>query len=255
MMFVHTRQSDRRDRARRRSALLLALLLQTTTAGLLFVSGDSQAVGLAPDAPGEEILVELRAERLPPAPPAPTPGAPGPAAAAPASQAAPPPPPPAAEETPPEPPPAATLAELWKEATAAVQPQSLPAPTGLPGDGSGQGPETDGGGGGGGGCPPGATCDGDVLSLSAADVVARRRVAPVYPEAAKALNLPEVRCRVDFLIDEKGTPKQVTVEGCPAVFHAEVLSAAYRWSFYPARNAAGEATAARFTLALTFRLR
>lgn len=104
-------------------------------------------------------------------------------------------------------------------------------------------------------CPPGMVCDGDQIFVSSADVRVKRRVAPRYPDAAKALSLSETRCIVTFSVDPKGRPAQVQIDGCPAVFHPALEEAAWKWRFYPVRDAQGRPQAATFRLSTVFRLR
>ena len=64
----------------------------------------------------------------------------------------------------------------------------------------------------------------------------RRRIQPTYPEAAKAMNLGRVDCRVRVFIDETGKPYDVRMHACPKMFHDTTREALYKWRWYPARK-------------------
>jgi protein TonB len=86
-------------------------------------------------------------------------------------------------------------------------------------------------------------------------VVPLSRVEPRFPAAARVLGSGPQRCVVRFVIDREGIPETVTVEGCPALYHAAVEEAASQWRFSPARGADGRPMRASFRLGVTFRLR
>jgi TonB family protein len=94
-----------------------------------------------------------------------------------------------------------------------------------------------------------------VSSVYWADVKAKRRIEPKFPEAAKALNIKEESCQVRFYIDEKGKPYDVKVEKCSNIFHQNVMEAAWKWRFYPYKSETGVAVKSTFVLKLTFKLR
>jgi TonB family protein len=73
------------------------------------------------------------------------------------------------------------------------------------------------------------------------------------PEAAKALGFKEEQCQVRFFIDDKGMPTDIKVESCPKVFEEAVMEAAWKWRFYPYRDA-GKAMPAQFVLNVIFKL-
>ncbi len=240
--------APRRSSRHRKSALALALLLNISGIGSMMTVGDVQSIiEAASDEP--LIFVELVA-------PAPAPAAPTAAALAPSSTPDPAPQPPdRAHEEPAEPAaPAEPDAPQLDAADAIVAVGLIDAPASPGGCPPGQrcaGPPDAPGS----GCPPDEACDGDTMLLvSSADVQPKRRVRPSYPAAAKALNIAEARCLVRFQVDAKGRPTDISVSGCPSVFHAEVLEAAWQWRFYPVRDRSGAKSAATFTLALSFRL-
>ena len=62
----------------------------------------------------------------------------------------------------------------------------------------------------------------------------------------------EELCRATIVINEKGKPSEVTVEGCPSVFHGEVKRALMAWRFYPYKLG-GKAMQARFVMPIRFK--
>jgi outer membrane biosynthesis protein TonB len=62
----------------------------------------------------------------------------------------------------------------------------------------------------------------------------------------------EELCKATIVIDEKGRPKEVSVVGCPSVFHAEVKRALMAWRFYPYK-VGGRAMVARFVMPIRFK--
>jgi protein TonB len=94
-----------------------------------------------------------------------------------------------------------------------------------------------------------------IASVYWADVKAKRRVEPRFPEAAKQLNITEETCQVRFFIDERGKPYDIQVEKCSNIFHENVLEAAWKWRFYPYKSENGDAVKSTFVLKLTFKLR
>jgi len=83
----------------------------------------------------------------------------------------------------------------------------------------------------------------------------KRPPQPDYPEAARTMNLGEVRCRVRIFIDEAGEPYDVHFEACPRVFHESAREAIYRARWYPARDGRNQKIKAQFLLNLVYRLR
>ncbi len=123
-------------------------------------------------------------------------------------------------------------------------------PGGLPGDGlvsSGEG-EGEGEGGEGEGEGSGAR------AYHYTEVTVRRRVAPEFPEAARQLGLNEAKCRVRFVVDERGDPEEVNVTGCPEAFAPSAREAAWKWRFMPMREN-GVAVKATFELSIIYRLK
>ena len=60
-----------------------------------------------------------------------------------------------------------------------------------------------------------------------------RRVYPDYPELATDLGLPAQRCLAEVFMDEQGTPYDVEVDGCPAVFVQPTRDAMMKWRWNP----------------------
>jgi TonB family protein len=240
--------APRRASSHRRSAMALAVLINLSGVGSMLTLGDVQRIiEDVEDAPLIEVVFA----------PAAAPAAPAAAAFSPPSapeQIKPPrdrpveePVEPVEPSEPTESPPAFTGDPI----AAVGLPDGPPGPGGCPPGQICEGPPESTGT----GCPPGEACsDGPMLFITAADVQPKRRVRPSYPAAARALNITEARCLVRFVVDDKGRPTDVSVDGCPNVFHAEVLDAAWQWRFYPVRGASGEKSAATFTLALRFQL-
>ncbi len=82
----------------------------------------------------------------------------------------------------------------------------------------------------------------------------KRRKNPIYPDAAKALNLGDQRCKVRVLIDESGVPYEVRVEGCPQAFHTATKEAILSWRWYPPRDGRAKVKAAT-TIGVTYKLK
>jgi hypothetical protein len=97
---------------------------------------------------------------------------------------------------------------------------------------------------------PGATGTG-LVSFHHTELSVKRRVFPGYPDAALALSLGEQRCLADVSLDERGTPFDVTVTGCPAVFDGPTREALYQWRWYPPR-VGSRAVQARTRIAVTY---
>lgn len=256
-MFEQVGQ-HRQSRRRTWAPLLLTIVLNSAGFTTLVVNSGKQMVSHFQSPMPAPPIIRFAA----PAPPGP-PGPPGP----PAAPAKPRPTPKPTVKPEPEVDPEPELAP-----TEPTEPAEPAEPTEAPsaaGGGGGIDGAAGGGGGGGGDCPPGQACDGDSpipcppgmicdgeqIFVSSADVRVKRRVAPQYPEAARSLNLPETRCIVTFSIDPKGRPAQVQIDGCPAIFHAALEDAAWKWRFYPVKDASGRPQAATFRLSTVFRLR
>lgn len=123
-------------------------------------------------------------------------------------------------------------------------------PGGVPGDGLASSGEGEGEG-------EGAEGEGEGAGVRAyhyTEVKVRKRVAPEFPEAARQLGLDEARCRVRFVVDERGAPEQVEVSGCPAAFAPSAREAAWQWRFIPMREN-GVAVKATFELSILYRLK
>lgn len=66
----------------------------------------------------------------------------------------------------------------------------------------------------------------------------KRQPSPVYPSAAKGMNLGEQACKTTMRLDDKGVPTSVqVVSGCPQVFHQAVEEGLYQWRAYPVKDA------------------
>ncbi len=170
---------------------------------------------------------------------------------------------------PPPPPPAASKADVEPD----VEPDPDSAPDELkepldevirdaaqpPGvDGGVDGGDPDGEKGGKQGGQVGGT--GDDLGGSApqtfhhSDLETKRRVQPVYPKAAKSMNLGQQRCKARVKIDASGAPYDVVVEDCPVVFHAPTREALLRWRWYAPRDGR-QKVSAQTVLSITYTLR
>jgi len=87
-----------------------------------------------------------------------------------------------------------------------------------------------------------------------AELETSRRVQPVYPKNARAMNLGEQRCKARVQIDATGRPYDVVVEDCPAVFHAPTKEALLKWRWYAPRDGRRK-VAAQTVIAITYTLR
>ena len=72
-------------------------------------------------------------------------------------------------------------------------------------------------------------------TVQAADVRVKRPVSPEYPDAARRMDLGYVECPVEVYVDESGSPYDVELGGCPAVFHDNARTALMRSRWYPHR--------------------
>jgi hypothetical protein len=175
----------------------------------------------------------------------------------------PPPPPPAAakaevepdDQVEPEPDPDTTPTELQEPPDDIVRSEARPDGE----DGGVDGGDLDGELGGIPGGEKGGT--GDRLGTSGGPKVfhhqelqTRSRVQPVYPKAARSMNLGEQRCKARVQIDATGRPYDVVVEDCPAVFHAPTKEALLKWRWYAPRDGRRK-VAAQTVIAITYALR
>lgn len=101
---------------------------------------------------------------------------------------------------------------------------------------------------------PGGDGGGGPRILHHSELVVKRRVAPEYPPAARALDLGDQRCVATVTIDREGVPRRVEVSGCPKVFEAPTRDALLGWRWVPAREGRA-AIEARTTIAVNFRQR
>lgn len=82
----------------------------------------------------------------------------------------------------------------------------------------------------------------------------KKRVEPVYPDAARELNLGEQRCLVKVFIDEEGVPYDVQVDQCPKVFDTPTREAILKWRWYPPKDGKSRVKA-QTTIAITYRIK
>lgn len=92
---------------------------------------------------------------------------------------------------------------------------------------------------------------GSIRTFHHSDLQIKRRVDPVYPDAALDMNLGEQLCRVRVVIDETGTPNKVIAENCPKVFQASAEEALMKWRWYPAK-AGRDKVSAQFLLNIKY---
>lgn len=86
------------------------------------------------------------------------------------------------------------------------------------------------------------------------ELTVRRQVAPIYPDAAKDMNLGDVSCKVRMFIDEAGRPTDLKFEACPLPFQESARTAVMKWRWDPARLG-DDAVPAQFVLKIEYRLR
>ncbi len=227
-----------------------AATLAVAAAGVLLASysGATPALEEAPDEPPMTLFEAELVEAV--APPAPAAGGGSPAPPRPTARPA-----AAPAPTPPEPEPEpGTMADPTDSAPAVADlapPEGPEDPSGT-GDPEGAGPGTGGKGPGTGhgpGTGPGLGSGGGFMDVPAA--TPRRKIYPVYPPAASEMGLREARCGVRFEVDHRGHPVDVSVMGCPQVFHVPTREAALKWRFYPVK-VGGQAVPARFTLVVRY---
>lgn len=96
---------------------------------------------------------------------------------------------------------------------------------------------------------------GAIKTVHWSEVQAKKRVAPEYPEAAKAMGLRDREdCVVRMRIGTDGLPKSVEMRACPTVFHDSARTAALQWEFYPLLEN-GQPIEAQFDLRISFTLK
>lgn len=108
------------------------------------------------------------------------------------------------------------------------------------------------------GTQPGPGTAGDALgpgirTFHHSELKIKRQVAPSYPEAAKAMNLGDVDCRVRISVDERGVPFDVSYEVCPKVFQESAKDAILQWRWFPAKIGQ-EPVRAQFMLVIRYKL-
>jgi protein TonB len=84
------------------------------------------------------------------------------------------------------------------------------------------------------------------------EVQVKRRVQPIYPDAARAMGIDEASCRVRVKIDETGFPQALEFEDCPPVFQPSAEAALKRWRWYPAK-VGDVAVPAQFVIVVKYR--
>ncbi|MEO0602213.1 MAG: energy transducer TonB, partial [Myxococcota bacterium] len=117
--------------------------------------------------------------------------------------------------------------EQGNDAVELAAPRTVPIPTGVAGGTVG-------------GVRQSAICGAGDPQCSDVELVDHEGVEPKklvparYPDAARPMNLGDVKCRTFVSIDTKGRPTDVRVVGCPQVFHESVKQAISksRWRPY-----------------------
>ena len=94
---------------------------------------------------------------------------------------------------------------------------------------------------------------GGVKTFHHSDMRWKRPPNPVYPDAARDLNLPETECKVLIKFDEQGTPVELEFKACPKVFQEAARTAIMSSRMYP-QKVAGAAVKGQFVLNLLFKL-
>ena len=91
-----------------------------------------------------------------------------------------------------------------------------------------------------------------VPEVHVSEVHARKKVEPVYPEAARKLGIEEATCVVHFIIDPEGHVQSVGFVDCPEVFRQSTIDAVTQWEFDPPHTQTGEPTSVGFTLRVKY---
>jgi len=78
------------------------------------------------------------------------------------------------------------------------------------------------------------------------------KVAPVYPEKARSLELYEASCLAHITIKPEGTPTKAVIEGCPKEFHKATRVAVLQWR-WEAIQQLDPSISAQTTLKLKYR--
>lgn len=244
-MFDSIGRTRRTNRQRQTGSMLISVSLFSTAVGAMMLVGGQRVDEVLEDEEPVEVFVEV-ADAAPPPPP--------------------PPPPPAASSTPEEKVEEEQKPEEIQEPDEIKQlDEKIPEPVvdaGVQGgvEGGVEGGVVGGVVGGviggelGGvlGGQLGGTGD-NVKAVHWSQVKPKKRVTPVFPEAAKALGLKEESCPVKLKIDEKGVPYELDLDKCPKLFHEAVTDALMKWRFYP-HEEGGRPMAASFTLNIKFQL-
>ena len=98
---------------------------------------------------------------------------------------------------------------------------------------------------------PAEAAEAATPEVHGSQVFLKVRLTPVYPEAAKSLDLGETACPVRFTIDPRGVPTAVDVSECPELFRASAEGAAWKWRFYPYK-VDGKPTPVSFVMVLKY---
>jgi hypothetical protein len=93
-------------------------------------------------------------------------------------------------------------------------------------------------------------CEGH-RTVHHSEVSIRRRAPLAYPEAARALDLGVVDCRVRVFIDPRGEPEDLRFESCPRVFHEGAAASLAQWRWTPPR-VGGRPVPAQFLINLRY---
>jgi hypothetical protein len=103
------------------------------------------------------------------------------------------------------------------------------------------------------GVPGAPACGPSVRVFHHTELQVRRRVEPVYPDAARALAVSDQRCLVTVFLDESGVPYDAKVDRCPKPFHQASREALRKWRWYPPKDGKARIRA-QTTIAITYRL-
>ena len=75
--------------------------------------------------------------------------------------------------------------------------------------------------------------DNMLLETERDDVGLRKRVEPVFPDAARDAGLSFGRCEVDVLVGPSGLPGEPAFIDCPEVFQRSAMEALRQWRWHP----------------------
>lgn len=102
----------------------------------------------------------------------------------------------------------------------------------------------------------GGTVGGGVRKVHVSQVRFKRKSPyPVYPDAAKSLDLGPQNCKLIVSIDTRGVPEDVEFVACPSVFHQSARQAILQWRWFPYRDDRGVKQRVRFPMNIRYVLR